>query len=282
MDILTEFEQELNNTLPTIDTFHPHYEKALHKMLLAGGKRFRPRLLLGIVKACEPRMLKNAIYPALAVEYIHTYSLIHDDLPVMDNANLRRGEKTLHIEYDEVTATLIGDALNTHAFYLLSCSPLSPEIIVRLTKILAKNGGIYGMVHGQALDCFFENQTLSLKHLKTLHNKKTGALIAASLQMGAVIADLDLKTVEKIYDFGLQLGLLFQIQDDIIDATKSEKEAGKTTNNDSKKNSFVNLMGIEDVFTYKKDFLEKLQEDNKNNFSQEVSSFFKEILRLFE
>ena len=137
------------------------------------------------------------------------------------------------------------------------------------------------MVHGQALDCFFENQKLSLENLKILHNNKTGALIAASLQMGAVISGLDDELIKKIYDFGLKIGLLFQIQDDIIDATKSKEEAGKPTNNDSQKNSFVNLMGLEGVKKHKKAFLDELQDYNNNHFQGLLLQFFKDILNKF-
>jgi len=275
------FEEELKKTLPKISSFHPHFEKSLHKMLLAGGKRFRPSLLLNTVKAYEPRLLRNALYPALAVEYIHTYSLIHDDLPLMDNAPLRRGEETLHITYDEVTALLAGDGLNTHAFYLLSKSSLEPSVIVRLMQILSANAGVYGMVHGQALDCFFENKNLNIEEIKKLHTQKTGALIAASLQMGAVIANLDEELIEKIYNFGIELGLLFQIEDDIIDVTKDEKEAGKTINNDKDKNSFVNLLGLDGAIEYKNNLKNKLNQSAKESFNEEFFNFLQIILKKF-
>ena len=118
------FETYLKNNLPQVNSFHPHYNDAMARMLLAGGKRFRPLLLLSVVEAYEPLLYKGALSAALAVEFLHTYSLIHDDLPAMDNAPLRRGFKTLHIKYDEATAILVGDALNTEAFYNISKSPL--------------------------------------------------------------------------------------------------------------------------------------------------------------
>ncbi len=239
------FEEYLNNNLPVSKTFHPIFEDALKDMLRAGGKRFRPMLLLSIVNSIEPMLLKNALPVALAIEYLHTYSLIHDDLPAMDDADLRRGNPTLHKTYDEVTAILVGDALNTHSFSLLANAPLSNDTKIELIKILSNDGGIDGMIVGQAIDCYFENHKLELKQLEFLHIHKTAKLIAASLKMGAIIANCNIKTQNKLYDFGIDIGLLFQIQDDIIDETATEEEAGKTTLNDGAKNSFVNLLGLD-------------------------------------
>ncbi len=240
------FEAYLQSHLPKIASFHPIFEAALAEMLLAGGKRFRPILLLDVVDAYEPMLVEGSMPVALALEMFHTYSLIHDDLPAMDDALLRRGHPTLHSHYDEATAILAGDALNTDAFYLIAKAPLREDIKIRLVELLAYNGGSSGMVLGQALDCYFENTPLTLEQIKTLHINKTAKLIAASLQMGAVIVRLGRETEEKLYRFGLDLGLLFQIQDDIIDVTMSDEEAGKTTGNDTKKNSFVNLLGLKE------------------------------------
>jgi farnesyl diphosphate synthase len=239
------FENYLLDNLPKSQSFHPIFEEALTNMLRAGGKRFRPLLLLSVVQSINPLLIQNALKPALALEFLHTYSLIHDDLPSMDNAHLRRGHPTLHVTYDEVTAILVGDALNTHAFNLIAHSSLSNDIKIELIKVLSSDGGIDGMIIGQAIDCYFENTPIDLEKLKFLHLHKTGKLIAASLKMGAIIANLDLTTQNTLYNFGLDIGLLFQIQDDIIDETASCEEAGKTTANDESKNSFVNLLGLE-------------------------------------
>lgn len=241
---MQEFEAFIKAHLPEASSFHPHYEKALHDMLIAGGKRFRPALLLGVVNAYQPLLKKSAFHAAYAIELLHTYSLVHDDLPVMDNADLRRGNPTLHVSFDEVTAVLVGDALNTHAFEVLSEAPFSDRIRVKLIRTLAKNGGASGMVLGQAIDCHFENTPLEIEQIKLLHVNKTAKLIAASLQMGAIICGMkDLET--RVYDFGIDLGLLFQIQDDILDVTMSSEEAGKTTQNDEDKNSFVTILGFD-------------------------------------
>ncbi len=243
-NLLSLFENHLISNLPESKTFHPYFEDALADMLKAGGKRFRPMLMLSVVKSNKSLLIPNALPVALGLEFLHTYSLIHDDLPAMDDADLRRGFETLHKKYDEVTAILVGDALNTEAFNLISNASLSNDIKIDLIKCLSFNGGINGMIIGQAIDCYFENQKLELSQLEFLHVHKTARLIAASLKMGAIICEYDLSTQEKLYDFGIDLGLLFQIQDDIIDETCSEEEAGKTTKNDGNKNSFVNLLGL--------------------------------------
>jgi len=240
------FEAYLQSHLPKVATFHPVYESALAAMLQAGGKRFRPMLLLSIVDAYEPLLYDSALPVAMALEMFHTYSLIHDDLPAMDDAALRRGHPTLHTRYDEVTAILAGDALNSDAFYVIARAPLREDIKIRLVELLARDGGSRGMVLGQAIDCYFENSPLTLEQIKILHLNKTAKLIAVSLQMGAVIVQLGREAEEEIYRFGLDLGLLFQVQDDIIDETQSEEEAGKTTGNDEDKNSFVNLLGLKE------------------------------------
>ena len=245
-ELLEKFEDYLLNNLPKIDTFHPNFEEAMQDMLKAGGKRFRPMLLLSVVNSKKPLLVENSLKVALAVEFLHTYSLVHDDLPSMDNADLRRGFTTLHKKYDEVTAILVGDALNSESFNLIANSSLHNDIKIELIKLLAENGGLNGMIIGQAIDCYFEKQILELEKLEFLHIHKTAKLIASSLKMGAIISNYDEKIQEELYNFGLDIGLLFQIQDDIIDELESSEIAGKTTKNDSLKNSFVNLLGLEE------------------------------------
>lgn len=243
---MQNFEQFLLNHLPASKSIHPTYEEALQKMLVAGGKRFRPALLLGVVNAYNPLLVGGAYHAAYAIELLHTYSLIHDDLPVMDNSPLRRGEPTLHVLFDEVTAILVGDALNTYSFEVLSNAPFSDYTRVALIRELATSGGLGGMVLGQAIDCYFENRPLGIEDVKVLHTNKTAKLIAASLKMGAIIIG-DEKLADELYDFGIRLGLLFQIQDDILDVTQSSEVAGKLTNNDEAKNSFVTLLGLDEA-----------------------------------
>ena len=275
--LLETFENYLNKNLPTSNTFHPIFEDALKDMLNAGGKRFRPMLLLTVVNAIEPLLVKNALPVSLGLEYLHTYSLIHDDLPSMDDADLRRGHPTLHKTYDEVTAILVGDALNTHSFNLIANASLSNDVKIDLIKILSHDGGINGMIIGQAIDCYFENHTLELNQLEFLHIHKTAKLIAASLKMGAVIAGLSLEVQNKLYQFGIDIGLLFQIQDDIIDETATEEEAGKTTQNDESKNSFVNLLGLDGAIKSADDLALKC-ENTLNSLDNNLRDSLNELL----
>lgn len=245
---MDRFERYIQDNPLHIESFHPTFNTALNEMVLAGGKRFRPQLLLSIVREYAPLLEDSAMRVAYALEIFHTYSLVHDDLPSMDDAALRRGHPTLHTTFDEVTATLVGDALNTEAFGLIAGAAFADGVKVELIQSLAKNGGIDGMIIGQAIDCYFENTPLELEQVKFLHIHKTAKLIAASLQMGAIIVGLEQTQQQKLYDLGIDLGLLFQIQDDIIDETCSSEEAGKTTQNDGDKNSFVNIVGLERTY----------------------------------
>ncbi|AJD01020.1 geranyltranstransferase [Campylobacter lari] len=262
--ILELFNEHLEKNLPKVKSFHPFFNEALALMLKAGGKHFRAQLLLGIVKAKMPSLIPNALSAALALEFIHTYSLIHDDLPAMDNADFRRGTPTLHKTYDETTAILVGDALNTEAFLLLSKLDLKENVKLKLIQTLAFNAGLGGMIIGQAIDCYFEDMPLNLEQVEFLHIHKTARLIAASLKMGCEICELDEKECEQIYEIGLLIGLVFQIKDDIIDATLDTQEAGKPTHNDLHKNSFVKLLGLEGAKKAKDDKIALCEEKMKN------------------
>lgn len=275
--LLEQFESYLLDNLPTSRTFHPIFEDALQEMLQAGGKRFRPMLLLSVVQSSTPLLLNNAMPVALGVEFLHTYSLVHDDLPAMDDADLRRGHPTLHKTYDEVTAILVGDALNTHSFNLVANAPLNAETKIELVKTLSNDGGIDGMIIGQAIDCYFENQKIELEQLEFLHIHKTAKLIAGSLKMGAIIANLDTKVQDNLYNFGIDIGLLFQIQDDIIDETCTQEEAGKTTANDEAKNSFVNLLGLDGAIKSANELANKC-ENSLNNFDDSLQNGLKPLL----
>ncbi|MEA1892861.1 MAG: polyprenyl synthetase family protein [Campylobacterota bacterium] len=273
---MQNFETFLLNHLPVSKSIHPTYEKALSEMLIAGGKRFRPALLLGVVSAYNPLMLNGARHAAYAVELLHTYSLIHDDLPAMDNSPLRRGKPTLHVVYDEVTAILVGDALNTYSFEVLAQAPFSDATRVKLILELSRNGGLNGMVLGQAIDCYFENRPLHVEDIRTLHTNKTAKLIAASLKMGAIIVGRE-ELGEKLYDFGIKLGVLFQIQDDILDVTQSSQEAGKLTNNDEDKNSFVTILGLKEA-TIQADILADELTKQMDNFDDNLKDKLSSLL----
>ena len=273
---MQNFEQFLTEHLPTSKSIHPTYEDALQNMLIAGGKRFRPALLLGVVKAFNPLLLEGARHAAYAVELLHTYSLIHDDLPAMDDSPLRRGHPTLHVSFDEVTAILVGDALNTYSFEVLSNAPFSDYTRVQLIRELATNGGLNGMVLGQAIDCYFENSPLKVEDIRVLHTNKTAKLIAASLKMGAIIVGKE-ELGKSLYDFGIKLGLLFQIQDDILDVTQTSEEAGKLTNNDEDKNSFVTILGLEESMKQANELADELTLE-MDSFDENLKSELSELL----
>jgi farnesyl diphosphate synthase len=261
-----------------VKSFHPFFEKAVNEMLQAGGKRFRPKLLLAVVKAYEPLLIDGAKDIAFAVELIHTYSLIHDDLPAMDNASLRRGHPTLHTTYDEATAILVGDALNTYAFEVISKAPLHNDTKIELIKTLSENAGVNGMVLGQAIDIYFENKELNIDELKFLHLNKTAKMIAASLKMGAIIVDKK-DLADKLYEFGLKLGILFQIQDDLLDLLDEEK-TGKTTGVDSNKNTYVTLLG-EDKAYNEAEKLAKELESEFNSFDEALKKELSPLLKKY-
>lgn len=280
MSVLARFEEHLKAHLPFVASFHPFFNEALAKMLIAGGKHFRAQLLLGVVEFKAPNLLEKAMSAALAVEFIHTYSLIHDDLPAMDNADLRRGAMTLHKAYDETTAILVGDALNTEAFLLLANAEFKDSVKIKLIKTLAYNAGINGMIIGQAIDCFFEDKKLNLSELEFLHIHKTARLIAAALKMGCEICELEEKESAQLYEFGLKLGLAFQINDDIIDATSDEKKSGKPTKADTHKNSFVNLLGLNGAIEAKDKRLKEC-ENLLLNLDEPLRAWLKNIMQKY-
>ena len=190
----------------------------------------------------------HAVAPACSLELIHTYSLIHDDLPCMDNDDYRRGRLTVHKKFNEGHAVLTGDYLCTYAYEILSTAPgLASDQKVKLIEILAKQSGGYGMVSGQVLDIEGEGRELSLQHLQEIHSKKTGALISASIEFGAVCAgasDFEMSCLQK---FARELGIAFQITDDILDVTSGESKRGPQIPSDIKngKATYVTLIGLE-------------------------------------
>lgn len=276
---MKEFENFLqSHDVGIMESFHPYFQKAFWEMVANGGKRFRPSLILSVVCAKRPKKLQDSFFVALGVESLHTYSLIHDDLPSMDNADMRRSHRTLHKKYDECSAILVGDALNTYAFYLITQAHLSDKIITQITHTLSS--GAIKMVLGQALDCYFENTMLPKDKLDFIHTNKTAYLIANSLEIGGIIAKMSKKEIANLRHFGILLGLYFQIRDDIIDATKDEREAGKPTHSDGGKNSYVNLLGLETAIMHKdklyaslKGKLKKLDKDIRANLTQLLANY---------
>ena len=221
---------------------------AMRYTTLGAGKRLRALLALATAEALG-HSWEHALPVAAALECVHAYSLVHDDLPAMDDDNLRRGKPTCHIAYNEATAILVGDALQTLAFEILSDTELgySPETQLKMLNTLAKAIGSQGMVKGQALDMAYEAQTITLPQLETLHQAKTGALIEASVLLGALtVPNLSPSVLTTLQDFSKHLGLAFQIQDDILDVVGSTDELGKPAKSDEnkQKSTYPSLLGL--------------------------------------
>ena len=222
---------------------------ALAHLEAAPGKRIRARLLVGAARACGGDVAAGRTDSAAeAIELIHSYSLVHDDLPAMDDDPMRRGQPTLHVAFDEATAILVGDGLQTRAFELLACDEeLSAQQRVSLIACLAKAAGFDGMVGGQSLDMEATDRQLSLEELKSMHALKTGALITCALEMGALVADATAAQRAAMKRLGECLGLAFQIIDDILDVESDSATLGKTQGKDaaSNKATYVSLLGLE-------------------------------------
>jgi geranylgeranyl pyrophosphate synthase len=243
-------EVELNNLLPSSATAPEKIHQAIRWSVFAGGKRFRPALLLATGRAFGASA-KSLMRTACAFEMIHTYSLIHDDLPAMDDDDLRRGLPTCHVRFDEATAILAGDALQTLAFQAIADDHQLPAetrimLISELTRAAATPEG---MVAGQALDMEAETHQVNGMQLEEIHRLKTGALIVAAARCGAIIGEANENELAAITSYGLQLGLLFQITDDFLDVTATAEDLGKTPGKDARSNkaTYPALLGIEET-----------------------------------
>lgn len=241
-------DQELERLLPAESASPTKIHAAIRWSVFAGGKRFRPTLLLAAGESFGVAR-ESLIGTACALEMIHTYSLVHDDLPSMDNDDLRRGRATCHVRFGEATAILAGDALLTLAFKTVSeDDKLSATKRALLISEIARAAGTPdGMVAGQAYDLEAESQNVGAEELETIHRLKTGALIVAAARCGAIIADASTAALEAVTEYAGQLGLLFQITDDLLDVTATAETIGKTPGKDerSSKATYPALYGIE-------------------------------------
>lgn len=237
----------LEGVLNRLEGVPPKLVESIRYSIMAGGKRLRPTLVLESARACAGGTAPPAaLAAACAIELIHTFSLVHDDLPAMDNDDLRRGVPTNHKVFGEAMAILAGDAMVVMAFKVLATQ--APEdLTAALVRELAKATGPAGMIGGQVLDMEGENRTMSLDELKNLHSRKTGALITAAARLGAISAKASLQMLEALTGYGQHLGLAFQIVDDLLDVTSSPQQMGKSTGKDQGKgkNTFPALMGID-------------------------------------
>ena len=218
---------------------------AMRYSLLAGGKRLRPILVFAFCKLCGADW-KKAVNFAAAVEMIHTYSLIHDDLPCMDDDDYRRGKPTNHKLYGEAMAVLAGDGLLTAAFHQISLAHMDAQLRIRAVGVLAEAAGELGMVGGQALDIMSEERACTKEEVLEIQSRKTGALIKAACMLGVIAAGGSDEQIQSAEVFSENLGLAFQIRDDILDVIGNQEELGKATGVDGQKNTFVRLYGLEE------------------------------------
>jgi len=244
---LERFEACADATLPPAEAIPRRLHKAIRYAALNAGKRVRPLLVYSAGECVQPGASTPALdSAALAVEFVHVYSLIHDDLPCMDDDVLRRGRPTVHVAFDEATAMLAGDALQAEAFRVLADAPASGEVRAALMGELARAIGTDGMCGGQAIDLDSIGQSLSLGELESMHRKKTGALMLAAVRMGALAARADAATLRALDQYGRAIGLAFQIVDDVLDVEGTSEVLGKTAGKDAQKNkpTYVSVLGL--------------------------------------
>jgi farnesyl diphosphate synthase len=265
-------ETVLDASLPYENTAPQRLHQAMRYSTLGGGKRIRACLVYasGSLFKADQQALDAA---AAAVEMTHAYSLIHDDLPAMDNDNVRRGKPTLHIAFDEATAILAGDALQTQAYLSLAQAKTIDCIRVALLHCLAEASGSAGMCGGQQMDMDATNQALSLDTLENIHNLKTGALIRASVRMGALIGHASASELLALDEFAGSLGLAFQIRDDILDIEASTEQLGKTAGKDTEQNksTYPKLLGLNQTKKLLRTYSEKMQ-SSLSSLQQDTSA----------
>jgi farnesyl diphosphate synthase len=246
-------EHDLAHYLPSGQALPQRLHQAMRYATLDGGKRVRP-LLVYAAGALFDAPASHLAAAACAVEMIHAYSLVHDDMPCMDDDALRRGKPTVHVQFDEATALLVGDALQAQAFAILAESDAPAAIRVELLKVLAQAAGSAGMCGGQAIDLASVGQALSLQQLEQMHQLKTGALLRASVLMGALagsaanqVSGLDAVQIEALSAYAKAVGLAFQVVDDVLDVTADSATLGKTAGKDADQNkpTYVSILGLE-------------------------------------
>lgn len=250
-DIISRYKALIDNKLSSElsynNTLYQSVINAMNYSVSIGGKRIRPALLLEFARICGGDS-EAALNMACALEMIHTYSLIHDDLPCMDDDDTRRGMPSCHIKFGEATALLAGDGLLTHAFLTASkTSTAKPSNINKCISILAEYAGVNGMIGGQVIDLQSEGEKVPLETLETLCELKTARLLQSACVMGCVISDADQQMIAAASDYGRYLGLAFQIVDDILDVVGDEGKLGKPIGSDAtnEKSTFVSLLGLE-------------------------------------
>lgn len=249
---LERVESFLEQQMPSSELPSQLHE-AMRYAVLGGGKRVRAALVYaageaaiqnGELSSAQAKALDHA---AAAVELIHAYSLVHDDLPCMDDDELRRGRPTVHVKYDEATAMLVGDALQPLAFELLAAMPVAPALVVQAVAALATASGSRGMVGGQAIDCASVDKALSLDELRQMHRLKTGAMLEVSVLLGGIVAGASSTARQHLMDYAQTIGLAFQVADDVLDVVADTVTLGKTAGKDAADNkpTYVSIMGLD-------------------------------------
>lgn len=247
----SRLDTALDGLLPPAEAAPAPLHAAMRWAALGGGKRVRACLLYASAQACQPKLDpasgRALDLAAAAVEVIHAYSLIHDDLPCMDDDAMRRGKPSTHVKFGEAIALLAGDAMQPLAFTWLSEMPISPALVVQATHTLAQAIGSSGMAGGQAIDLLCTGSQVEEKDLAAMHAKKTGALLSASVQLGAIVVGADSRHRAALRKYANYMGLAFQVIDDVLDATESSEKLGKTAGKDQvqDKATYVSVLGLE-------------------------------------
>lgn len=262
-------------------TYPSQIAEGMKYAVLNGGKRIRPILLLMILDLFD-KDEKLGVPSAAALEMIHSYSLVHDDLPALDNDDYRRGKLTTHKKFGEAEGILIGDALLTHAFYILTeknLGLLSPEKIVEIVRLTSSYAGINGMIGGQMIDIESENKKIDMETLKYIHKNKTGKLLRLPIEIGCVISDTSKDIREKLEKFADLIGLAFQIKDDILDIEGDFETLGKPIGSDAElnKSTYPSLIGLDESKKLLQEIVDEAKNIIKENFSEEKGKMLIEL-----
>jgi dimethylallyltranstransferase len=266
------FETELKKELQEL-SYPETIAKGMEYAILNGGKRLRPFLLFATLELLNQNIEKG-VKSAIALEMIHSYSLVHDDLPALDNDDYRRGKLTTHKVFGEAEGILIGDSLLTYAFYILSQKNLkflSSEQIVNIISKTSEYAGINGMIGGQMIDIESENKKIDLETLKYIHSHKTGKLIKLPIEIACIIANVEKDKREILEEYANLIGLAFQVKDDILDVEGTFEELGKPVGSDVDlhKATYPSILGMEESKKILNDTVEKAKEIIKNKFGEE-------------
>ena len=262
-------------------TYPTQIAEGMKYAVLNGGKRIRPILLLMILDLFD-KDEKLGVPSAAALEMIHSYSLVHDDLPALDNDDYRRGKLTTHKKFGEAEGILIGDALLTHAFYILTeknLNLLSPEKIVEIVRLTSSYAGINGMIGGQMIDIESENKKIDMETLKYIHKNKTGKLLRLPIEIGCVISETSKNIREKLEKFADLIGLAFQIKDDILDIEGDFETLGKPIGSDAElnKSTYPSLIGLDESKKLLQEIVDEAKNIIKENFSEEKGKMLIEL-----